>query len=107
MLPFAELITSQAIFKLRDVTKFVILEEPCFVELIRLCPQGINPKFLANATKVFGEALIVFLVIISYKNNLGPQEYQRVYNCSRTCRQVVNGEDVLLSFLKNQYSGFL
>ena len=40
MSPFAGLITSQLIFELCDVTKFVMLEAPCFVELIRLCPQS-------------------------------------------------------------------
>ena len=63
MSPFAELITSQLAFKLCDVTKFVILEAPCFVELVPLCPQSINAKILSNATKIFGAPLIVFSVI--------------------------------------------
>ena len=32
---FVGLITSQSMFELCDVTKFVMLEAPCFVELIR------------------------------------------------------------------------
>ena len=51
MSPFTELITSQSAFKLCDVTKFVILEAPCFVELVPLCPQSINAKMLL---KYFG-----------------------------------------------------
>ena len=46
-----------------DVTKFVILETPCFVELIQLCPQSVNPKILSSATKVSGAPSIVFPVI--------------------------------------------
>ena len=63
MSAFAELITSQSIFKLCDETKFVILEAPCFVELIRLYPQSINPKLFSNAIKLFGVSFIVFPVI--------------------------------------------
>ena len=74
MSPFAELITSQSAFKLCDVTKFVILEAPCFVELVPFCPQSINAKLLSNPTKVFGAPLIVFPVIKS-KDNRGVQEY--------------------------------
>ena len=48
---------------LNDVRKFVLLEAPCFFELIRFYLQSIKPTLLSNVTKVFGAHVIVFPVI--------------------------------------------